>query len=377
MLSGLCENRMNKKKLNLIFLLSAAGILLLLMALGISRANRQLSDTPIVIEQSETEIVGVEAVFVTPEPTPSPALPEEAVTLLSGREPVFTLDSETTAQRLLWAYLTDSSAPPEGETLLHARFDGELIITPAEEGSVVTDYDEALLLLSELPNLVPVRVITEQRAYLTGETSVTETENPALSAGSRILSQIGSGGLAMETTKKTYVAGVLLEEEDPKTTVFFNGRATMIEKGTYIRKDTSGEPDKKEGVRGKDQGELVLKSPMRGTVDSYFGWRDGRMHNGLDITAKAGTEVDAPGEGVVVYCRNRGQYGFTVDIDHGNGFLSRLTHLDGVVVELNQRVFAGDPVGTLENWNDGDGKPHLHYELIVDEIPLNPLYYFE
>jgi murein DD-endopeptidase MepM/ murein hydrolase activator NlpD len=78
----------------------------------------------------------------------------------------------------------------------------------------------------------------------------------------------------------------------------------------------------------------------------------------------------------VVFCAERGAYGFVVDIDHGNGFVSRLTHLSDVQVELNQRVFIGDPVGVLAEDTDG-GKPVLHYELIIDGIPYNPLFYID
>ena len=69
-------------------------------------------------------------------------------------------------------------------------------------------------------------------------------------------------------------------------------------------------------------------------------------------------------------------YGYVVDIDHGNGFVSRLTHLTNVQVEMNQRVFAGDLIGSLAEDEDG-GKPIFHYELIIDGIPYNPLYYID
>ena len=83
---------------------------------------------------------------------------------------------------------------------------------------------------------------------------------------------------------------------------------------------------------------------MRGQVVHYFGYVNGKMNYGLEISNSAGTNIVAPGEGVVVYCAERGAYGFVVDIDHGNGFVSRLTHLADVQVELNQRVFIGDTV---------------------------------
>ena len=63
--------------------------------------------------------------------------------------------------------------------------------------------------------------------------------------------------------------------------------------------------------------------------------------------------------------------------DHGDGFVSRLTHLADVTLELNQRVFAGDAVGKLAESERSGKKPRLHYELLVDGVPYNPLYYLE
>ena len=123
-------------------------------------------------------------------------------------------------------------------------------------------------------------------------------------------------------------------------------------------------------------GSLQLSYPLRGTVTGYFGMIDGVMNDGVDIQAKAGAAVAAPGEGVVVYCAQRGEYGFVVEIDHGNGFLSRLAHLDGVAVEMRQRVFSGDVIGAVAKPGDGS-KPFLHYELHVGAIPVNPLLYID
>ena len=64
-----------------------------------------------------------------------------------------------------------------------------------------------------------------------------------------------------------------------------------------------------------------------------------------------------------------------VEIDHGNGFVSRLTHCADLQVELNQRVFQGDTVAVLAENTEGSGKPHLHYELLIDGVPYNPYYY--
>jgi murein DD-endopeptidase MepM/ murein hydrolase activator NlpD len=173
-----------------------------------------------------------------------------------------------------------------------------------------------------------------------------------------------------------YRAGVLLETGTPQTITLHEARATILRTGTYTKKDTSGTPDRLEGPEGKSKGDLKLAYPMRGQVTTFFGYVEGKMNYGLNIMNMPGTNITAPGEGIVVYCGERGAYGLVVDIDHGNGFVSRLTHLSDVQVEMNQRVFQGDKIGTLAPDEDGD-KATFHYELIIDGVPYNPLYYID
>ena len=366
---------MNKKKLNLLFTLCAAGILLLLAAVGVSLQKKRLSETPVVVKEAEISIVDIRAVEVTPAPTPLPALPEGAVTLLSDRRPVVTLESHTEAQRLLWEYLARCAVAPEGETLVSAAFSGELLLVNAEPGASVSSFEDALTLLTSGPSTVPVRLETLRTEYAVGEIGVSAADEPALAAGSRILSQIGAGALTRTQTRKVCLAGEIQSAAEPETTTLREARSTIVKNGTYDYQNKTGEPKKDEGAEGKSAGGLSLVSPMRGSISSSFGFRNGSMHNGMDVLAKAGTEIAAPGEGVVIYCGERGAYGFVVDIDHGNGFVSRLAHLSGVSLELNQRVFQGEALGTLSDAFDNGVKPHLHYELLIDGVPYNPAFY--
>jgi len=223
---------------------------------------------------------------------------------------------------------------------------------------------------------VPIRVTTLRTE--TSETSpeIRESTEPALPKGARIIEQLGTGAVTQMSYQAVYRAGVLLESGAPETKTIGVARATIVRTGAYTKANTSGTPDRLEGVEGKSKGELKLGYPMRGQVTRHFGYVNGKMNYGLEISNSAGTKVVAPGEGVVVFCAERGAYGFVVDIDHGNGFVSRLTHLSYVQVELNQRVFIGDTVGVLAEDADG-GKPVLHYELIIDGIPYNPLFYID
>ena len=367
---------MDKKRLNRIFLLSAAGILLVLGVLGALRAARPVADeSPVVFEEAKVETVNVETVDASPAPTVEPETYENSVLLLVDRAPLMTLSSELAAKQMLWEYLSSLAVAPEGERFLSARFDCELILAQADPTVKPLDEGEALSMLSQNLALVPVVVTTLRTEMSKTDPTVSETSEPALPNGERIIAQLGASALTQTSMQAVYRAGTLLETGAPETKTIRLARETLIRTGAYTKAKTSGTPDRLEGVQGKSKGDLKLGYPMRGQMVHYFGYVEGKMNYGLEIGNSAGTNVVAPGEGVVVYCGERGAYGFVVDIDHGNGFVSRLTHLSDVQVELNQRVFIGDPVGKLAPDADG-GKPVLHYELIIDGIPYNPLYYF-
>ena len=366
---------LDKKRLNRIFLLSAAGILLVLGALGVLRAMRPVVDTsPVVVEEAKVETVNVETVDASPAPTAEPETYEDTVLLLVNRVPLMTLSSELAAKQMLWEYLSSLAVAPEGERFLSAKFDCELILAQADPTIKPMDEGAALSMLSQNLALVPVVVTTLRTETSETPPAVSETTEPALPKGERIITQLGTGSLTQISMQAVYRAGALLETGAPETKTLRLARETMICTGTYTKAKTSGTPDRLEGVEGKSKGDLKLGYPMRGQVVHYFGYVEGKMNYGLEISNSAGTNIVAPGEGVVVYCGERGAYGFVVDIDHGNGFVSRLTHLSDVQVELNQRVFIGDPVGKLAPDADG-GKPVLHYELLIDGIPYNPLFY--
>lgn len=367
-----------KKQLTRIFIFGSAGILFVLalvaMFLGPKPANIPPSG-PVVIETSEApepEIVAVDA--ATPSPAPAEALPETACTLLVDRAPVLTLESEDALRALLTDYLWASAVAPEDERFVSASFAAELIFVPAVKDAHLSAYDDALTLLINTPKTVPVRLTTERTERQRGSVETNETKDAALYKGSRLIKQLGFAGLTVTTARRSYVAGALESDGTPETVETKEARALLLRVGAWTGKGET--PGKDEGVKGKDVGALVLSHPMRGSVSSYFGMRNGNMHSGLDITANAGTAITAPGEGVVVYCGERGAYGYVIDIDHGGGFVSRLTHIDSASVqaEYNQRVFAGDQLGSLAP-ADGGKKPHLHYELLIDSVPYNPLFY--
>ncbi|MCJ8275844.1 MAG: M23 family metallopeptidase [Bdellovibrionales bacterium] len=120
--------------------------------------------------------------------------------------------------------------------------------------------------------------------------------------------------------------------------------------------------------------------PVNGWVTSNFGMRRSpfsntkRMHHGLDIAASFGTPVVAPADGIVSYVGYDGGYGKLVSIDHGYGVVTRYGHNARIFVKVGQRVKRGDKVASVGNTGRSTG-PHLHYEVRVNGIPVDPKKY--
>lgn len=127
-------------------------------------------------------------------------------------------------------------------------------------------------------------------------------------------------------------------------------------------------------LASRGDGRASLGWPLSGPILSGFGMRWGRMHTGLDIGSGYGTPVAAASSGTVIRAGWYGGYGRTVDIDHGNGVVSRYAHLASISVGVGEVVERGEVVGTVGSSGHAYG-PHLHFEVIVNGEPRNPLNY--
>jgi murein DD-endopeptidase MepM/ murein hydrolase activator NlpD len=122
---------------------------------------------------------------------------------------------------------------------------------------------------------------------------------------------------------------------------------------------------------------IPLGYPVYGRITSHIGWRKnpfGRgyeFHSGIDIYAPQGSIVRATADGVVEFAGWYGDYGKTVIIRHPSGYLTLYAHLSQIDVKEGQRVKAGDVVGRVGSTGRSTG-PHLHYEVIRDNKPVDP-----
>ena len=114
--------------------------------------------------------------------------------------------------------------------------------------------------------------------------------------------------------------------------------------------------------------------PASGPVTSPFGWRWGRMHEGIDIGAGYGAPIHAAAAGTVIYCGWESGYGNLTVIDHGGNLATAYGHQSSISVACGQQVSQGQVIGAVGNTGHSTG-PHLHFEVRVNGSPVDPLGY--
>ena len=118
--------------------------------------------------------------------------------------------------------------------------------------------------------------------------------------------------------------------------------------------------------------------PIFGWLTSAYGTRKdpftGRpdFHSGLDISANRGTPIRATADGTVQSAAYQGNYGNAVVIDHGFGLATRYGHMSGFRVRAGQKVKRGEVIGYVGATGRATSS-HLHYEILLNGQPFNPL----
>ncbi len=114
-----------------------------------------------------------------------------------------------------------------------------------------------------------------------------------------------------------------------------------------------------------------------GWFSSNFGYRidpfngQSSMHEGIDFPAESGTPIVAAASGKVVVSEWHPAYGNMLEIDHGNGLVSRYAHTSSILVKEGDLVVRGQRVATVGSTGRSTG-PHLHFEVRLNGVPQNP-----
>ncbi len=186
------------------------------------------------------------------------------------------------------------------------------------------------------------------------------------------------------TRKLAIVAGV--EELDTGSDTGIGGPSLEVAdlgRMEHRLQDLSQDLDRVEGsltTRFHWLSSMPTITPTGGLFTSGFGRRldpvNGRpaFHEGLDIAAPPGRAVHVTADGVVVLAGPHGELGNAVIVSHGFGLSTRYGHLSATAVQPGQRVRRGDVLGYVGNTGHSTGY-HLHYEVVKDGQPVNPLGY--
>lgn len=111
--------------------------------------------------------------------------------------------------------------------------------------------------------------------------------------------------------------------------------------------------------------------PICGRVTSEYGWRWGRMHEGLDIDGDTGDIIAAAKAGRIIFAGWQGGYGNLILIDHGDGVVTAYAHQSRFFVDKGDAVVRGQKIGAVGNTGRSTG-PHLHFETRVGGNADNP-----
>jgi murein DD-endopeptidase MepM/ murein hydrolase activator NlpD len=145
-------------------------------------------------------------------------------------------------------------------------------------------------------------------------------------------------------------------------------------------------PYRKDPAYFKDTVHLTLYDEARGQfwakpldeilLTSHFGFRWGRMHQGIDLNLRTGTPIYSIFDGIVRIATFGGGYGYYVVVRHANGLETLYAHMSRLSCQVGQVVRAGELLGLGGSTGYSTG-PHLHLEVLYAGTAFNPLYIFE
>jgi murein DD-endopeptidase MepM/ murein hydrolase activator NlpD len=107
-----------------------------------------------------------------------------------------------------------------------------------------------------------------------------------------------------------------------------------------------------------------------------FGGRAYEFHPGMDIDGERGDQVTASADGTIIKAGYTGGYGNMVEIDHGNGLVTRYGHMSKLDVQVGEAVTRGNLIGEIGSTGRSTG-PHLHFELRYKDKPINPRHFLK
>lgn len=224
---------------------------------------------------------------------------------------------------------------------------------------------EVLTLSEAVPYLT---VTVKQREYYVEDVmyDIEYTDTADLYKGDYKVVSAGEYGAADVVANVTYVNGVETER-------------------TILSSVTLKEPVTEQRLQGTRERPTwyptgTFRWPISGRITSYFGGRSSpggigsTNHQGIDIAGSYGTPVYAADGGTVTYAGWMGGYGYLVQIDHGNGYVTRYGHNSSLTVSVGDHVYKGQQIARVGSTGNSTGN-HCHFEVRYNGVARNPLNY--
>jgi len=155
--------------------------------------------------------------------------------------------------------------------------------------------------------------------------------------------------------------------------IFFIQDCALISPSKKVARKRVSKPEKKREVPQAEKEYFIW--PVKGTVTSKFGFRSKRKHDGIDIGAPKGTKIVASADGKVIFSGwGPTGYGKIVIIKHSKKYVTVYAHNSKNFVKEGQSIKKGEKIALVGSTGRASG-PHIHFELRVNRIPVNPLPY--
>ncbi len=180
-----------------------------------------------------------------------------------------------------------------------------------------------------------------------------------------MVKQKGKDGLNKVTTETVYVNG-----KKQSTSVV----ETVAEKEPVNKIVVTGKTLKS----GVGSGTFAWPSAYTYNIYSGFGYREDGYHGGIDINANGmyGSDILAADSGTVITASfDEYGYGHHVEIDHGNGYVTRYAHCSDIYVTVGEKVAKGTVIAAVGSTGNSEA-PHLHFEIIENGVRVDPTYFF-
>ena len=215
-------------------------------------------------------------------------------------------------------------------------------------------------------NLPVVTTAVKSEEYSIPFATVTQKTSSKASSYRKV-EVAGVNGVGTKQIKDTYINGIYDSSQILEDVVVTAPVDRVVTVGTG-RVSASASEISYAGSQG-----FIFPLPKGSWKVSAY-WGDGRGHKALDLAAKSGTSIFAVKEGTVTYAGWRGGYGYMVEINHGNGLVTRYAHASKLCVSRGETVSAGTVIALVGSTGNSTGN-HLHFEVARNGSNCNPAPY--